>query len=462
MSELAVSELVKKLFTPPKNSNNLLSAPAVESHYPLNMYAGAHVIVGQFTGAGAEGLTKIIHNKIKNLEGINSQKSLGKLVTQSHEDWHNHRDEAIARSRNWMAKLDADITIWGEYYKADNKVILNFTPFEQTSNTIGDLSIEDALEFYLPLSDFDVEMIHLALLVGVRSYYSSQQVYLRSILAQQAETVEDLLQNSMPSHYTREQQFAVFSLLSTAYASLGKSGDATWYFIACEIIERADIIANKETSPAMWLIHKNRLASLHMIIGEDEKDPSFLEKAADAWQDIGTSLDQYVYPLDYAMAWMKAGTAMQRLGRLNGHIDILRSGFNAINFALNVFTQDEYPNMWIESTLQQGLILLDISNLAIKRKNFDSALNTFFKVLDFIKLDTRGKDELIAQTYNNIGSVYFTIAKRYESESTELLEAEKYFKLALTILDGLGRRQTAKTTRRNIFKVQQLKNVRFK
>jgi len=365
---------------------------------------------------------------------------------------------AVTTARRWLRKDKADLLIWGDVNEVGTVIHLRFVTLSGEADQPGGFLISDRLA--LP-TNFGPEFGKLLYAVAVAAMVprtEAQRHMIKPLLLPALEAAQQTEQ-SPPHELLVADQLTIQVCYGNVTALIGQyMGDPSWLRKAALAYQEALETISQADDPIGWANVKFHLCRIRQALGERGSDPEILESAASDYKEI---LDIFTYgefPREWATIQSRIGSALYRLDAINGETALLKDSIAAHQSALQVFTKADAPLKWSEVKNNLGQALQIWGDLARNTEILERAVMACQKALQ-----VRNRFEtpmLWAVTQNNLGSALFLLGRLTE-DSENLEGAAEAFGKALEIYQAYGAARLSRVAERNMTKAENLLRARL-
>ncbi len=359
--------------------------------------------------------------------------------------------EAADEGRDWMKDEGADILVWGEVGKEDDRLTLRLLPAPG-----GDMEASGIGETLEIASDFDPDMEPLiaALVLGTFGpTFKGARGRLGETLGGYLERAGPLVE-ALPVGLSDPQEVSILNGIGNAFVAYSHLGGGVKQLNhAAKAYKKAEERVSKESQPLAWASVQNHLAAVLQAQGQMKKDPAPLRSAALIYSNVAATLNAQTNANDWCMAQTHLGKVLYILAGVEGKPEYLKTAAAAYEEALGACDQNAAPGRWAEVTNQYGVVLLALGEEMDGAQALEQAVSKFRNAIKVHKRDIT--PILWAQTANNLGAACFALAK-CNSQNSLLREASDYFEGATEIYRQQGIPKQVEVIEKNLHRVKRL------
>ncbi|MBM3564794.1 MAG: hypothetical protein FJX42_01610 [Alphaproteobacteria bacterium] len=366
--------------------------------------------------------------------------------------------QAVDQGRGWLHDMPADLLLWGEIMPAHNTARYRFLPaYAEPDGTLGAFGLGDVIEAPVSPPALAVKAIAATTLAAaIRARIGPKApalASLRALLAEMPEPSDNAFQPLAPL-----QTASLLAGIGHAVAADVRNGGGEKQLdLALAYYKTAAGLTPALAESLSWSVAENHRANALTAIAERDQAVAPLAAAAAAYQAITQTLTKAQFPVDWALAQVRLGGTLFRLGKMAGKPQHFREAAAAYEQALTVFTHAAHPLRWAELMNHYGVLLTALGEYLSGTAALEQAVMVFHKALDVRRRETMPL--LWAQTASNLGTAAFALAKR-NGDGAALREAAACFEGAAEIYAQNGQGKAAGVLRKNLIRVQRLIDTR--
>ncbi len=362
--------------------------------------------------------------------------------------------QASEEGRGWLKEEGADLLVWGNVDKTDDRLMLRLLPALGANGDQGDSSgVGVTLEIPKTFGNGLNVLIQAAVIGTVGPTFKGARARLGETLGGYLEQVGPLVQ-ALPQGLSNAQAVSVLNAIGNVYVAYSHLGGGVEQLDqAATAYKEAEKRVSKDSQPLVWARVQNHLAAVLQAQGQMKKDAKQLRSAAVIHSNVAATLSATAHADDWGAAHINLGRVLYILAGLEGKPEYLKTAAENYEKALTVYDKNAAPGRWAEVTNQYGVVLLALGEEMGGDATLEQAVSKFRTAM---KVHKRDQTPLLwAQTANNLGAACFALAKR-NSENSLLREASSCFEGATEIYRQQGITKQAQVIEKNLHRVQRL------
>jgi tetratricopeptide (TPR) repeat protein len=359
---------------------------------------------------------------------------------------------AAARGRQWLAKANADVLIWGEIPLPGTTIRLRFLSRQaEDEDAPGLFGLATSLNLPVDFApEFD-DVLYATVLAATVPATKGKALTLRDCLPKALEAAIGVFTQPPSDLTTRERASvsACFSNLLIRTGALPGGGDSHDEAVAaCRAALEA---VARDDEPLEWGLMVRNLGVLLQARTERGDDVAALEAAADAFRNALQVIPRDRFPRLWAAIQNRIGLVLYRLDMKTGDTELVKHALSAYQSALQVYTRTEAPLRWAEvmTNFAQAALMLgeQMRNDEVLQKAYDACRSA-------LQVRTRENAPLPwAATQNNMGSALFLLGKSRRDRAL-LEDAAHAFTAARDVYREHGAARPLAVAERNLARVQ--------
>jgi CRP-like cAMP-binding protein len=363
---------------------------------------------------------------------------------------------ALATGRQWLAKDNADLLIWGDVNEVGTVIHLRFVTPDGAADHPGGFLISDRLALPTNFGQNFGKLLYAVTVAAVVPRTEAQRLLIKPLLLPALELAQEA--ERQPSHeLLSRDQSTIQVCYSNMTALIGYyTGDQSRLRTALTAYQDVLASISRDTDEIAWANAQFHLCRIRQVLGEGESDPEMLENTAATFEKILDIFTFKNFPKEWGCIQSRIGGVFYRLDAIKSEMPLLKKSIAAYQSALHVFTKQDAPLKWSEVKNNLAQALQVWGGLAGSAKILERAILVCQEALQVRnRLET---PMLWAATQNNLGAAFFLLG--HLTEDTKQLEsAADSFGKALEVYSLYGSAGLSRVTDRNMTKAKNLHNA---
>lgn len=412
------------------------------------------MLVAQFVDEAGTDHARHVITALNRGAGVRARPARKSLALDPLEDATEQLALAGATARDWLAKADADLLVWGEVPAPGTTLHMRFvSAAPEDEDRAGDFAVATTL--MLPVGfggEFETLFLAVAL-AATRARTQAKALRIRTVLPGAVNDIIPSVRN-LPPDLTERERASINMCFGNAIAAAATLwGSADLYQVAAQTYQMALSTMARDDAPFDWAMTQKHLGTVLQVLAERDQDTETLEASADAFGAALKILNKDDNARDWAAAQNRMGLTLYRLEARTGDSELLKHALTAFQSALQVLTRAKTPLIWAEV----------MSNLAQAAQVLGKALHNAEAMEKAAKacraaLEVRTREDMPmmwAATQNNLGTALFLLG-HLTGETAHLEAAAEAFEGARDVYVEHGASRMAAITERNLSRVEPL------
>ena len=245
--------------------------------------------------------------------------------------------ESQRRGRDLLARLRADLLIWGEVSAPDKSLRLRFLTAGQSGGGTSYGLRPDTLDLPSAFDEQVATQITAAALTGISPLTKESGRYLVERLRPLIAKLRQIAHNP-PKGSTAAQVASLHHSLGTALSVMGEqAGDNQALEAAVTAYGEALKERTRERVPLDWAMTQNNLGTALQTLGGRENGTARLEAAVAAYGEALKERTRERVPLDWAMTTANLGHALMRMAERRQDQETANLAVDNLEAALKIF-----------------------------------------------------------------------------------------------------------------------------